>query len=80
MNDNGDVLAQLRKVRRRLDRIADQQAQGWQERRELYAKARANQVPLKLVAQAAGVSESAVTLALREHRDTPTTPRGSASV
>lgn len=80
MIENGEVLGELRKLRKRLEKLNEQQARLWAERRALYVQARASKVPLKNVAGAAGVSESAVTLALRDHRDVPRTPRGAASV
>lgn len=77
MIENGDVLGELRKVRRRLDKVAELQAELWAIRRQLYVRARAGKVPLKDVAGAAGVSESAVTLALRADRDVATRPRAA---
>lgn len=75
-----DELAQLRKLRKRLDKVEADQVELWRQRRELYGKARAEAIPLKDIAAAAGVSESAVSLALRVQRDTPNTPRKDTSV
>lgn len=65
------VLTKIRESRLRLAQIERTQRAEFNVRRKLYAQARAKGIPLRLIAQAAGVSEGAVSLALRPDRDTP---------
>lgn len=71
------VLTKIRESRgrvRNLDRALNAE---YVVRRKLYVQARAKGIPLRLIAQAAGVSESAVSLALRPDRDVPLRESGT---
>jgi predicted RNA binding protein with dsRBD fold (UPF0201 family) len=65
---NDPVLKQIRESRGRLRQIERAQRAEFAARRRLYQQARAKGIQLRLIAQAAGVSEGAVSLALRPDR------------
>ena len=66
-----DTLKAIRQSRMRLAQMERAQNAEYRVRKRLFEKARKEGVPLRLVAHAAGISEGAVSLAMRANRDVP---------
>ena len=66
-----DVLARIRESKRRLAKINKEQRAELATRKRLFTEARKEGIALRHVAHAAGISEGAVSLAMRVDRDVP---------
>lgn len=74
---NDPILGKIRESRGRLRSIERAMNAEYAVRRKLFAEARAKGIALRHIAQAAGVSEGAVSLALRTEKETKVKDTGS---